>query len=43
VTHADKGVARILEALFGIVVSPDTAVGLTCHPLSPLGVGGNHW
>jgi len=43
VTHADDGVAHLLEELFGLVVSKNTAVGVTCHPLSPIGIGGNHW
>ena len=43
VTHANAGFARVLSGLLGIVVPANTAIGITCHPLSVLGVGGNHW
>lgn len=41
VTHAsDKG-ASLLATLLGIVLPADAAVGITCSPLSVLGIGGN--
>lgn len=43
VTQANNPVAALLIGLLGIVVGPTVAVGLTCSPLSIIGVGGNSW
>lgn len=43
VTHANAKFANLLTGLLGIVVPANTAIGLTCHPLSVVGIGGNHW
>jgi len=41
VTHANNAVAGLLEGILGIVVPANTAVGVTCSPLSAVGLGGN--
>ncbi|KAF9011752.1 fungal hydrophobin-domain-containing protein [Cyathus striatus] len=41
VTQASNPVAQLLIGLLGIIVGGDVAVGLTCSPLSVIGVGGN--
>ncbi|KAF8065012.1 hydrophobin [Lyophyllum atratum] len=41
VTQANNPVAALLIGLLGIVVGPTVAVGLTCSPLSIIGIGGN--
>ncbi|KAG6833259.1 hypothetical protein H0H87_009434 [Tephrocybe sp. NHM501043] len=41
VTTASSPVASLLTGLLGIVVGGDVAVGLTCSPLSVIGVGGS--
>ncbi|KAF9460400.1 fungal hydrophobin [Collybia nuda] len=41
VTQANNPVAALLIGLLGIVVGPNVAVGLTCSPLSVIGIGGN--
>lgn len=38
----DKVASTIIDAL-GLVVSPEVAVGLTCSPLSTLGLSHNSW
>lgn len=43
VTHANDKAASTLASLLGIVLDPDVAVGLTCSPLSVVGIGGNSW
>ena len=44
VTQADNPVASLLLGLLGIVLGPDVTVGLTCSPLSVVGIGsGNSW
>ncbi|KAI0635574.1 fungal hydrophobin [Trametes polyzona] len=39
VTTAKDPVAKLLLGLLGIVLGPDVAVGLTCSPLSIIGIG----
>ncbi|KAF9453384.1 fungal hydrophobin [Macrolepiota fuliginosa MF-IS2] len=41
VTHASDSSAATLASLLGLVLSPETAVGITCSPLSAVGIGGN--
>jgi len=41
VTHANTGVAGLLASVLGVVVPAGTAVGVTCSPLSAVGLGGN--
>ncbi|TFK32263.1 fungal hydrophobin-domain-containing protein [Crucibulum laeve] len=41
VTQANDPVAALLIGLLGIIVGGDVAVGLTCSPLSVIGIGGN--
>jgi hypothetical protein len=43
VTYANAGFAKVLSGLLGIIVPANTAIGFTCHPLSLIGIGGNHW
>ncbi|KAG6916348.1 hypothetical protein DXG01_007239 [Tephrocybe rancida] len=40
VTHASDPVASLLAGLLGLVLGADVAVGITCSPLSIIGVGG---
>ncbi|KAF9026913.1 hydrophobin-domain-containing protein, partial [Hymenopellis radicata] len=40
-TLASNPVASLISGLLGIVVGGDVMVGLTCSPLSVVGVGGN--
>ena len=43
-THANAGFAHVLSGLLSIVVPANTAIGITCHPLSVVGIGGgNQW
>ncbi|KAF9552107.1 fungal hydrophobin [Agrocybe pediades] len=42
VTHANNAVANVIAKLLGIALPANVAVGLTCSPLSVIGVGGNH-
>ncbi|OBZ72136.1 Hydrophobin-1 [Grifola frondosa] len=39
VTTADNPLAALLLDLLGIVLGPDVVVGLTCSPISVIGVG----
>ncbi|RDB17186.1 Hydrophobin-1 [Hypsizygus marmoreus] len=41
VTNSKDPVASLLAGLLGIVLGADVAVGLTCSPLSVIGIGGN--
>ncbi|KAF8646624.1 hypothetical protein AX16_007125 [Volvariella volvacea WC 439] len=41
VTTARDSTAGLIMSLLGIVTSLDTVVGLTCSPISVLGIGGN--
>ena len=43
VTHANDEVAAVIIALLGLVVPADVSVGLTCSPLSVVGLGHNSW
>ena len=44
VTEAKNPVAALILGLLGIVLGPDVVVGLTCAPISVIGVGsGNSW
>ncbi|KAG5644495.1 hypothetical protein DXG03_008322 [Asterophora parasitica] len=43
VTTSNDAVAKLLIGLLGIVVGPNVAVGLTCSPLSIIGIGGKSW
>ena len=43
VTHANDLVAALLIGLLGLVVPSDVTVGLTCSPLSVVGLGKNSW
>ncbi|RDX57003.1 fungal hydrophobin [Lentinus brumalis] len=40
VVKADNPIAALLLGLLGIVLGPDVEVGLTCSPLSVIGIGG---
>ncbi|KAI0671379.1 fungal hydrophobin [Trametes maxima] len=39
-TNAKDPIAKLLLELLGIIVKPDVAIGLTCSPLSIIGLGG---
>ena len=43
VTQANPEVADLLKGLFGIVVDPTVAVGLTCSPLKAIGLSSGTW
>lgn len=44
VQSSDSSGVNILAALLGIVLGPvEGLVGLTCNPISAIGVGGNSW
>ncbi|KAF5384258.1 hypothetical protein D9615_003437 [Tricholomella constricta] len=40
-TTSSNPIASTLIGLLGVVVGPNVAVGLTCSPLSVIGIGGN--
>ncbi|KAI0351724.1 fungal hydrophobin [Trametes cingulata] len=40
ITNASNPIAELLLALLGLVVGPDVAIGLTCSPISIIGIGG---
>ncbi|KAI0366140.1 fungal hydrophobin [Pilatotrama ljubarskyi] len=40
ITNASNPIAELLLSLLGLVVGPDVAIGLTCSPLSIIGIGG---
>ncbi|KAJ3575665.1 hypothetical protein NP233_g942 [Leucocoprinus birnbaumii] len=41
VTKASSGPASLIARLLGLVLDGDLLVGLTCSPLSVIGIGGN--
>ena len=44
VTTSNDPVAKLIIGLLGIVLGPNVSVGLTCSPLSVIGIGGsNSW
>ncbi|KAM5539234.1 hypothetical protein V8D89_007107 [Ganoderma adspersum] len=44
VTTASNPIAALILGLLGIVLGPDVSVGITCSPLSVIGIGGsNSW
>ena len=43
VTHANSKVRSLIEELFGVIVAPDVAVGITCSPVSVLTGAGASW
>ena len=43
VTHANPTIQKLVEKYTGLLVGPDVAVGLTCSPLSTIGLGSNSW
>jgi len=40
---ASNPAAKLIIGLLGIIVGPTVIVGLTCSPLSIIGVGGSSW
>lgn len=43
VVSASNPAAKLIIGLLGIIVGPTVIVGLTCSPLSIIGVGGSSW
>ncbi|KAI1797105.1 fungal hydrophobin [Ganoderma leucocontextum] len=44
VTTSNDPIAKLILGLLGIVLGPNVSVGLTCSPISVIGVGGgNAW
>ncbi|KAJ3511805.1 hypothetical protein NLJ89_g3886 [Agrocybe chaxingu] len=41
ITHATPIIATTIKALLGLVVPADVAIGISCSPLSVIGIGGN--